>query len=134
MPLPTLRLLVEDHFKPKWWQLWRRQKYHACLSYGTTYIFEVPTKCMVSKDLHKPKMCAQVSADEVRPNCGDECPPIKASDPEFFVKLDEYLARECYAEDRVLKAEKSYFVATSAGPVGPVGPPGPPGPPGPASV
>lgn len=124
--IPSLHHLVEDHFKPKWWQFFRKQKYHVCRDYGQWVIFDVPIKC-VSARAHSPNRCARVEADEVIPNCDDECPTIKASDPAFFTKLDEFLARECDTGNR-LKVEK--FISATMGPQGPPGPMGPPGPPG----
>lgn len=127
---PSLHQLVEDHFKPKWWQLFRKQKFHVCQNYGSSVIHAVPTKCKISGKLHEAKQCARIRIGEIVPYCDDGCAALKASDPAFFQKLDEYLARECYAEDRMLKAEKS--ISAAMGPTGPMGPPGPPGPPGPA--
>lgn len=122
--LPSLRHLVEDHFKPKWWQFWRKQKFHVCQNYGNVAIFEVPTKCVRSGKVHDARTCATIRMDEVTPHCDHGCPPLKASDPAFFQKLDEYLARECYGEERTLKADK-FVSATMQGPVGPPGPSGP---------
>lgn len=97
---PSLHHLVEDHFKPKWWQFWRKQKYHVCHNNG---IYEVPTKCVILGKSHSAKLCATIGTNEVVPDCGGTityggCPPLKASDPNFFKKLDEYLAHGCHIE------------------------------------
>lgn len=128
---PSLHHLVEDHLKPKWWQFFRKQKFHICRNYGSMVVYEVPKKCVMSGKLHEARQCARIRLGEVIPNCDDGCKPILASDPAFFQKLDEYLARGCYAEEREsqsLKADK--FVSATM--VGPQGPPGPMGPAGPA--
>jgi hypothetical protein len=99
---PSLRHLIEDHFKPKWWQFWKKQEYHTCQNYGHMVIYEVPTKCITTGQMHSPKQCAFIEFGKVTPHCGDSCPPISASDPAFFQKLDEYLARGCYIEPKDL--------------------------------
>lgn len=124
MLLPSLSRLVEDHFKPKWWQFWRKQKYHICTNYGSYVIYKIPDKCIVTKKDHEARACARMYDDHIEPNCSCECPTIKASDPDFFKNLDEYLMRECYNNDRRIKADK-FVSATMQGPPGPMGPPGP---------
>lgn len=106
MPKPTLGHLLEDHFKPKWWQFWRKQQYHVCWNWGNIVIYRIPTKCAITEKLHEARPCARIYMDEVTPQCDDKCSAIKASDPFFFSKLDSYLARECYNEPLSLKAEK----------------------------
>jgi hypothetical protein len=56
--------------------------------------------CLVSKEKHNAAICGKIAGDTVHTRCGDGCPPIKASDPEFFKKLDEYLERGCYMDLR----------------------------------
>ena len=122
----VLHELIEDYFRPKWWQFWHRQKFHVCNkgdNWGSTWqIYEVRPKLCILEQKHYSGPVAGVEADRVIPR-KDGWDPIFASDPEFFKKLDHYLNHGEFGDLRNNWEKKAYAVpsvsASQAGPAVP---------------
>ena len=112
---PSLHHLIEEHFKVSKLLFWRSQKWHVCNKDGDWQLFEVePKKCVMHRT-HYSHAVAYIYNDKVKPRCMDGCAELTASDPDFFVKLDNYLERRCFEGcfDRIDKAASAFATAIS---------------------